>query len=191
MSLKTDLKQAAAKIFNLLGVKVTDLEIDAAGDEATVNIKVPEEDSGLLIGYHGDTLTSIQYLLGQIVNQGKENWTRVVVNLNDYRQSRDLQLKQMAQNAADRAVGTGDEIEMPFLTPAERRIVHLELSSRPDITTYSEGEDRYRRLIVAPKPKTPISPPAATDSAAPSANNDPTFRLPKSPPTPPATSELI
>ncbi len=153
MSFKTDLTQTAAKFFDLLGVKVTGLEVDAAADEAVVNVKVPEEDSGLLIGYHGDTLTSIQYLLGQIVNKGRENWTRVVVNLNDYRQSRELQLKQMAQNAADRAVATGDEIEMPYLTPAERRIVHLELSSRSDITTYSEGEDRYRRLIVAPKPK--------------------------------------
>ncbi len=176
MSFKTDLKQTAAKIFDLLGVKVTGLEVDVSADEATVNIKVPEEDSGLLIGYHGDTLTSIQYLLGQIVNQGQENWTRVVVNLNDYRESRELQLKQMAQNAADRAVSTGDEIEMPYLTPAERRIVHLELSARPDIATYSEGEDRYRRLIVAPKPKTPESPPLAADSAAPSASNGPPSR---------------
>jgi spoIIIJ-associated protein len=152
-SFKSSLTQTTTKLFDLLGVKIEDLKIEVADGEAAVSVKVPEEDSGLLIGYHGDTLTSIQYLLGQIVNKGLENWTRVVVNLNDYRQSRELQLKQMAQNAADRAASTGDEIEMPYLTPAERRIVHLELSSRPDITTYSEGEDRYRRLIVTPKPK--------------------------------------
>lgn len=174
-SLKSDLKQAASKIFDLLEIKASGLEVEVTDDEAAVNVKVPEESSGLLIGYHGDTLSSIQYLLGQIVNKGKENWTRVVVNLNDYRQSREIQLKQMAQNAADRAVATGDEIEMPFLTPAERRTVHLELSSRPDIATYSEGEDRYRRLIVAPKPKPsdPKSSPVKADFVEPSANNDP------------------
>jgi len=169
--MEEELKAAAAKIFDLLGVKVSGLEVEVTNDEAVVNVKIPEEDSGLLIGYHGDTLTSIQYILGQIVNQGKENWTRVAVNLNDYRQSRELQLKQMAQNAADRAIATGDEIEMPFLTPAERRLIHLELSSRQDITTYSEGEDRDRRLIVVPKSKVPTSLPITTDSAAPSANN--------------------
>lgn len=153
MSFKSDLKSAAAKLFDFLDIRVEKLEIEVEGDEAAVNIQIPEADSGLVIGYHGDTLTSIQYLLAQIANKGKEDWTRVVVNLNDYRQSRELQLKQMAQNAADRAVTTGDEIEMPFLTPAERRIIHLELSSRPDIATYSEGEDRNRRLIVAPKAK--------------------------------------
>lgn len=174
-SLKSDLKLAASKLFGLLGVKVEKLEIEVEGDQAAVNIQIPEADSGLLIGYHGDTLASIQYLLAQIVNKSKENWTRVVVNLNDYRQSRELQLKQMAQNAADRAVSTGDEIEMPFLTPAERRIIHLELSSRQDIATYSEGEDRNRRLIVAPKAKlsSPKSLPAEADSVEPSANNGP------------------
>ncbi len=171
-SLKSDLKQATVKIFDLLGAKAGGIEVEVADADATVNVKIPEADSGLLIGYHGDTLTSIQYLLGQIVNKGKENWTRVVVNLNDYRESRELQLKQMAQNAADRAVSTGDEIEMPFLTPAERRLIHLELSIRQDITTYSEGEDRNRRLIIAPKSKAPTPLPAATDSAVPSASND-------------------
>ena len=140
-------------LLGLLGIKPTELKAKE-GEEIVVNITVAEEESGLLIGYHGETLGALQYIAGQMINKGHDEWKRVVININGYRDQRELQLKQMAQNAADRAIATGNEIEMPYLTPAERRVIHLELTGRSDVTSFSEGEARSRRLIVAPKKST-------------------------------------
>jgi spoIIIJ-associated protein len=129
------------KILALMGVQPTSVSSDQTDEGVAVTIRLPDDESGLLIGYHGETLSALQYLAGQIVNRGEATWTRVTVNINDYRNQRDQQLQQMAQNAADRAVSTGDEIEMPYLTPAERRVIHLALADRDDVTTFSEGED--------------------------------------------------
>lgn len=141
----------AKKLLSLMGVTPGDVSGEQAEEGISVSISVSDEESGLLIGYHGETLTALQYILGQIVNRGKDIWTRVSVNINDYRGQREQQLQQMATNAADRAVSTGDEIEMPYLTPAERRIIHMALADRIDVTTFSEGEERSRRLVVSPK----------------------------------------
>lgn len=152
-SLVDDAVSSSKKLLSLMGVEPVSVTSDTTDDGVSVTIAVSDEESGLLIGYHGETLGALQYVLGQILNRGKEIWTRVSVNINDYRGQREQQLKQMATNAADRAVSTGDEIEMPYLTSAERRIIHLALVDRDDVTTFSEGEDRSRRLVVAPKKK--------------------------------------
>lgn len=145
--------QTTKKILSL--VEISDFKIEpdknSSADEIGLSIVVSDQDSGILIGYHGETLLALQYLAGQIVNKDRPAWVRLVLNVNEYRAQRESQLKEMAQNAASRAVTTGSEIEMPYLTPAERRIIHLELTDRKDIATYSEGEGKYRRLIVAPK----------------------------------------
>lgn len=157
MSTLSDAAASAAQtLLSLMGVTPKSVTSETTEDGVSVTIAVSDEESGLLIGYHGETLTAFQYILGQIVNRGKEVWIRMSVNINDYRDQREQQLRQMAQNAADRAVSTGDEIEMPYLTPAERRIIHLALADRADITTFSEGEERSRRLVVSPKhPESP------------------------------------
>lgn len=152
MSQLTDrIQETTLKLLSLVNVTPGSIEVRDGDDEIAVDITVPDEESGLLIGYHGETLGALQYLVGQMAQRGSQEWRRVVVNINEYRNQREAQLQQMAQNAADRAVATGDEIEMPYLTPAERRIIHLALAERTDVTTFSEGDDRSRRLIIAPK----------------------------------------
>lgn len=152
--LATLAKKTTADLLDLLEVSTKEVAVEKGEEnQLIVNIAVSEEDSGLLIGYHGENLNALQYILGQIVNHGREEWTKILVNVNNYRLQREAELRQMAKNAADRAIATGDEIEMPFLTPAERRIIHLELAERSDVTSFSEGEDRTRRLIISPKTK--------------------------------------
>lgn len=153
-SLTVLIKKTTADLLDLLEVSVKEISLDKGDeDQLTVNIAVTEEDSGVLIGYHGENLNAFQYILGQIVNHGQKEWTKIYVNVNNYRLQRETELRQMAKNAADRAIATGDEIEMPYLTPAERRIIHLELVNRQDVASFSEGEDRARRLIISPKKK--------------------------------------
>lgn len=143
-------KKTTKELLELLDISPQKVSV-TEGEQLTIDVAVPDDESGLLIGYHGETLDALQYLVGQIINHNKENWQRSIINVNGYRDQRELQLREMAKNAADRSVSTGDEIEMPFLTPAERRIIHLELSERTDVTSFSEGEGRDRRLIIAPK----------------------------------------
>lgn len=145
------IKKVLEELLGLMGIADFSVEVEKKEEEIVAAVTVPQEESGILIGYHGETQGALQYLTGQIVNKGQEKWDRVIVNVNGYRDLREAQLKQMANNAADRALASGNEIEMPFLTPAERRIIHMELSSRPDISSYSEGDGRDRRLVIAPK----------------------------------------
>lgn len=147
-------KKIIHELFKLLNISLKEISINKADDKTLqINLTVPEENSGILIGYHGETLNVLQYLLAQMINKDGKEWLKVSLNLNNYRDQREAELKQMAQNAAQRALTTGDEIEMPYLTPAERRIIHLELASRADITSFSEGEDRSRRLVISPQKK--------------------------------------
>lgn len=154
---RADVKKVVKEFLELVGITPKKISV-GEGEDMIIDVAVSEEESGLLIGYHGETLGALQYLVGQALNRGKETWQRVMININGYRDQREVQLKQMAQNAADRAVSSGDEIEMPYLTPAERRIIHLELSERTDVTSFSEGEARNRRLIVAPKKSETAAP---------------------------------
>ena len=145
------IKTVLEELLGLMGITDLSIDVSQADEEIMAAVTVPQEESGILIGYHGETQSALQYLTAQIVNKGQEKWERIIVNINGYRDQREAQLKQMANNAADRALSSGNEIEMPFLTPAERRIIHMELSARSDISSYSEGEGRDRRLVIAPK----------------------------------------
>jgi len=142
------------KLLELLSIKPEklDLEIKKVDDSQEVHLKlqIPEELSGILIGFHGETLSALQLILSMIVHQQTEQWYRFYLNVNNYRDRRQEQLDQMAENAAKRALLSGDEIELPFLTPSERRLVHLALKDRLDVESLSKGEGRQRRLIVQP-----------------------------------------
>ncbi len=145
------IKKALEELLKLMGISDFSVEVKKQDEDLVAAVTVPQEESGILIGYHGETQSALQYLTAQIVNKGQEKWERIIVNINGYRDQREIQLKQMANNAADRALASSNEIEMPFLTPAERRIIHMELSARPDVSSFSEGDGRDRRLVIAPK----------------------------------------
>ena len=120
-------------------------------------IQLDTESPGLLIGYRGETLTALQLYLGLLVNQNQAksseeaDWKKVVVNVGDYRQRREETLTQLAKNAAQRVVFSGEPYVFDRLSPNERRIVHLALKDNDKVSTYSEGEGKYRKLIVVLK----------------------------------------
>lgn len=117
----------------------------------TYQVKIETEESGLLIGFHGETLSSFQLILGLIVYKRLGEWVRVVVEVGDYRARRESQLRQMADSYAAQVVATGQPLTLPSLPPIERRIIHLALQDRPDVVTESEGEGRDRRVVIKPK----------------------------------------
>lgn len=114
-------------------------------------VHIETEETGLLIGFHGRTLESLQILLGIIVSKELQSWVKVYVNVGDYREKREESLMLMAQHAADRAIASGRQIELANLSASERRVIHLTLSGDDRVETESIGEGSRRTLYVRPK----------------------------------------
>lgn len=124
------------------------VDIDESG---AFRVNIQTEETGLLIGFHGRTLESIQIILGLLVSRELGTWERVYVNVGDYREKREEALMYMAQRAAERAITMNRPVELSNLSAAERRVIHLTLSGDERVMTQSEGEGRNRRLLVIPK----------------------------------------
>ncbi|MGD8743978.1 MAG: R3H domain-containing nucleic acid-binding protein [Candidatus Woesebacteria bacterium] len=151
---KEDIKlveKISEKLFSLIGVEA-DPEVthDEENEAVLVNIDTQDE-AGLLIGNRGETLISIQTILGMIFMRETGKWRRILVNVADWREKQEDKLKDLAKQAADRAKESGDEQRLYNLNAAQRRIVHLELAEDKDIETESIGEGVERYLIVKSK----------------------------------------
>ncbi|MBI3397575.1 KH domain-containing protein [Candidatus Woesebacteria bacterium] len=125
-------------------------EFDEENKVLTVNITTQDE-TGLLIGRRGETLNALQMILGIITKQQTGEWIRVDVNVGDYRQKQEDYLKNLAKETAQKVKETGEGQPIYNLTPAQRRVVHLELSSDETVETESLGEGEERYLVVRPK----------------------------------------
>ena len=114
-------------------------------------VHIETEETGLLIGYHGRTLESFQIMLGIIVSKKLETWVKAYVNVGDYREKREETLMHIAQRAAERAISFGHPVELPNLSPSERRVIHLTLGGDERVMTESVGEGMNRTLVVKPR----------------------------------------
>ena len=141
------------ELFSLLGVEASfEVREDTINEAVLVSVDA-KDSTGLLIGRHGETLSALQHILSLIVRQELGEFKRVIVNVGDWREKQEESLKALATSAADRAIETGQDQPIYNLTAAQRRIVHMTLSERPDIITESTGEDSERFLVVKPKSK--------------------------------------
>jgi len=118
-------------------------------DEA-LHYELIGEDMGRLIGKEGNTLNALQQIMGSILSRRKGGRVFVKVDANKYRERREETLRRMARDAAQMALRQQKPVELEPMTPAERRVIHEEVSSWKDVHTYSTGEMRDRRIIVAP-----------------------------------------
>ncbi len=143
------IKEVTEDLIARLGI-AGDVTVDV--DESGAHrVNINTEETGLLIGFHGRTLESFQMILGMIVAKALGTWERVYVNVGDYREKREEALMYMAQRAAERAITTGNPVELSHLSAAERRVIHLTLSGDERVSTESMGEGRDRKLIITPK----------------------------------------
>ena len=109
-----------------------------------------KEETGLLIGRRGETLNSIQTILGIMARQKTGEWARIIVNVGDWREKQESHLKELADQAALRAKETGQPQPIYNLSASQRRVIHLALAEDPEVETISEGEGEERYLIVKP-----------------------------------------
>jgi spoIIIJ-associated protein len=133
-------------VLNSMGVKA---EIRIKEENETINISLTGPDMGILIGYRGETLDSLQYLVSLVVNKGHETaYKRVVLDTENYRSKREETLKRLAQKVAGTVRRTGKLIRLEPMNPYERRIIHSALQDDRYVQTFSEGEEPYRRVVI-------------------------------------------
>lgn len=146
-------KQASQDLLKKLGFANLDIKVSPEEDLVKVQIEASAEESGMLIGFHGETLSALQLILSQIVFKKLGTWRRILVNIADYREKREKSLEAMAINTSQRVKQTQQAVVMPYLTNNERRLIHLSLVDDPEVETFSEGFGRRRRLVISPKEK--------------------------------------
>src|SRR3990167_10610012 len=116
------------------------------GEEGSFKVVINTEETGLLIGHHGETLNSFQLILGVILFKKRGVWARVLVDVGDYRKLREERIKEMVNRIVSEVETAGLPVTLPFLTPLERRIVHVMLTGHEKVVSESTGEGRDRRL---------------------------------------------
>ena len=126
-------------------------EIAVSESEEQLRMVLSGENMSILIGRRGETLDAIQYLTSLNVNRAREDYLRVSLDTENYRAKREEALRKLAVRMAGRCKKSGRRVALEPMNPYERRILHSALQADPDVTTHSEGEEPYRRVIITLK----------------------------------------
>lgn len=129
------------------------MNLKAKTGDAIVYIEMDGKDSGTIIGKRGQTLDAIQYLTSLVINKNSEKYIKVVVDAENYRAKRQKTLEQLANRLAAKVIRTKKYVRLEPMNPYERKVIHATLQQNPDITTRSEGEEPYRRVVIELKKK--------------------------------------
>ena len=128
-----------------------DCGIGFSDTEEALKLRIDSDAMGILIGYRGETLDAMQYLTGLVVNRDREEYRRVVLDTENYRNKREDTLVRLARKLASQARASGQSIVLEPMNPYERRVLHATLQNNPYVETHSEGEEPNRRVVITPK----------------------------------------
>ena len=134
-------------LFSLLNVTAC---TELVGEKDKIEINVTAANSKFVIGKHGETLDAIQTLAGAVANTGRDDYKRVVVDCENYRENREATLKKLADNLSQKAIRLGRKIRLEPMNPYERRIIHATLSKIDGVKTESEGKEPNRYIVIIP-----------------------------------------
>ena len=149
-SVTDNAKEFLDKVFQAMNlIVVVDIKYDELDNY--MNIDLSGDEMGVLIGKRGQTLDSLQYLVSLVVNKESENYIRVKVDTENYRQRRKETLENLAKNIAYKVKRTKRPVSLEPMNPYERRIIHSALQGDKYVTTHSEGEEPFRRVVVTLK----------------------------------------
>ena len=143
-------KEFLKEVFDAMNIVVV---IDVKYDEENrnIDIELSGDEMGVLIGKRGQTLDSLQYLVSLVVNKDEDEYIRVKVDTEDYRKRRKETLENLAKNIAYKVKRTKRPVSLEPMNPYERRIIHSALQNDKYVTTHSEGEEPFRRVVVTLK----------------------------------------
>ena len=148
------IRHAVQELLGKLGL-VTDVTVvtavaDVEGEEENFKVDINGEDLGALIGYHGETLSSLQLFLNLLAHRKIGEWRRVLVDIGGYRKEREQTLFGLARRTADRVRFLQTPVTLTPMQAFERRLVHMALGEEEGVETVSEGEGWERRVVVKP-----------------------------------------
>ena len=143
-------KQFLSDLFQSMHIAV-ELEVAVSEEEGPVAVNLRGEDLGILIGKHGQTLDALQYLTNLAANRDAEEKMKFVIDVEEYRRRRAETLTRLAQRLASKVKRMGEPVVLEPMTPHERKIIHMALQDDRRISTYSEGEEPNRKVVIALK----------------------------------------
>jgi len=132
-------------IFEKMAIEA-DMEITM--EEGQINIRLTGDDIGIVIGRRGETLDALQYLLSLVINRYTQDYTRVILDVADYRKKRAETLQRLARRVAEKVSRTKRNITLEAMNPYERRIIHASLQGFPNVDTHSVGEEPNRKVVI-------------------------------------------
>ena len=140
-------KEFLQKVFNAMKINVV-MEKFINKNDGSVTFKLHGDDMGILIGKHGQTLDSLQYLTNLVADKNSNERVRVIIDVEDYRDRRIETLTRLANRLADKVKRTGERVALEPMNPHERKIIHMALQGDRRVTTLSEGDDPYRHVVI-------------------------------------------
>jgi spoIIIJ-associated protein len=127
-----------------------DATVNIVDDGSVITVDINGPDLGQIIGRHGNTLDALQHISYRAVSNDRSDIRRVEVDAGGWRERRAVELREIADDAADAAVESRESVALPPMSASERRVVHEYLRDREDVDTTSEGREPERRLVVEP-----------------------------------------
>ena len=135
------------KVFHAMKIEVV-MEKFVNKNDGSVTFKLHGADMGILIGKHGQTLDSLQYLTNLVANKNSADRVRVIIDVEDYRDRRIETLNRLAYSLADKVKRSGERVALEPMNPHERKIIHMALQNDRRVTTLSEGDEPYRHVVI-------------------------------------------
>lgn len=148
----TTISSQVKKFFSFLSISPNDIHLDFQDNHLIINLHLPPSQRGLFIGYQAHTLDAFQFLLSLIINNTRSSQQKlqVTLDIDNYRHQQLDKLLLQARQLADLVKQTHHPQPFPYLTPSQRRQIHLYFKDDPYVTTYSQGEGPNRTLYLAP-----------------------------------------
>lgn len=144
------LNETAEILRGILSRMGYDLEVQVKEQDSRVLLDIVGDAGGELIGEKGQTLDALQYLVSRIMSRAHNFKQPIVIDNGGYRQRRNEALQQMAQELREKCVSSGKVLAVNPMSAHDRRIIHMALKEVPDVTTQSEGDGPYRRVLIVP-----------------------------------------
>ena len=149
-SVEDSAKDFLKEVFAAMNMEVV-VKVEYDKEENAMDIDLSGDEMGVLIGKRGQTLDSLQYLVSLVVNKEAEDYIRVKVDTENYRQRRKDTLENLAKNIAYKVKRTKRPVSLEPMNPYERRIIHSALQNDRYVVTHSEGDEPFRRVVVTLK----------------------------------------
>ncbi|HHV18134.1 MAG TPA: protein jag [Thermoanaerobacterales bacterium] len=126
-----------------------EVKISSSFNDNVLKMQIEVQKAGIIIGKHGSTLDSLQYLTSLVVNRNTKDYVRVILDAENYREKREKTLERLAKRMAEKVKDTKRSITLEPMYPNERRLIHTALQKDPGVTTKSVGQEPNRRVIIS------------------------------------------